>query len=457
MKFTTTRVIQHFLGLNFAALANTPLNQEDRQGKLIIAILCDHKVIDHPELTPSQVKTIIHDHQKLFIHSGSWKNSPDDIVLTLVLMLGHKQYSETTQIKFFKLQSLFDGSFIASQWTQPQIKIWLNKLDDQQQSYPFIGLLKAMYFVLLQDDAMSSRYLKSYTQPEHRDVVTYYQSFIAVRTKHIQDTQKLVPLLEAWNHSRINIQTILQEAKDLLQAYQHPDFFNDVQQCENRKQIDDYIERSFTQTLWKKMDRITKDMIKIAFYITNKTTRFFQEGHIEDYSSFALPFVKAYEYECYKLFFKDYIGYLKSKNITPFESLGRFKRIEAMNKHPIVNIKKSPLEYLTTEYENFTLGGLSYIIGINHTLLEKDIKTVDPIGLEANKVFLDYWEKRTKNLTMLKGNGALVTIAKTAYLLSKMRNKLTHAETFTFAELKHVINILFEKAELRSIIQVGLN
>jgi hypothetical protein len=457
MKFTTTRAIQHFLGLNFAALATSPLNQEDRQGKLILALLADHKLIDHPDLSPSQVKAMINEHQKLFIHSGSWKNSQDDIVLTLVLMLGHKQYSDITQIKFFKLQSLFDSSFVASQWTQPQIKLWLNKIDDQQQNYPFIGLLKGIYYALLQDEATSARYLKSYTQPEHRDIVTYYQTRIALRIKHIQDTQKVIPLLQSWNNPRLQIQNLLEEAQNLVQAYQNPDYFHDVPQCTNRKELDDYIERSFTQVIWKKMDRITKDMIKIAFYITNKTTRLFQEGHIEDYSSFALPFVKAYEYECYKLFFKDYIGYLKSKNISPFESLGRFKRIENMNKHPIVNVKKTPLEFLTTEYENFTLGGLSYIIGINHTLLEKDLKTVDPIGLEANKLFLEYWEKRTKNLTMLKGNGSLVTIAKTAYLLSKMRNKLTHAETFTFEELKQVVNILFEKGELRSIIQVGLN
>jgi hypothetical protein len=175
---------------------------------------------------------------------------------------------------------------------------------------------------------------------------------------------------------------------------------------------------------------------------------------IQDYSSFALPFVKAYEHECYKLFFRDFIKYLVKEGVTPQGS------IPPNSKHQryitIVDFEQDPPQYQELKPANFSIGTIPFILDINPNLLKQEFENVDPSGLVIAPHFEAYWNKRTASLPLNgQGKGKLIAIAKHAFRISKLRNKMTHAEMLTLEEFKESVSLILENRHLQELMMIN--
>jgi hypothetical protein len=254
----------------------------------------------------------------------------------------------------------------------------------------------------------------------------------------------------------LEIDDFVTEAKQAIHQHYHLDFFEDIKTIYDVDKIQLYIEKVFDLSLWRKADQKTKTMVKTAFYLSSRMSRLLDNDTIQDYSSFALPFVKAYEHECYKLFFKDYIQYLLKERIAPKLSIpphskkGRYISI--------LDMDQEPYQYRTTEPENFSIGSIPYILDISHKLAHQESKQVDPTGLSIAPLFEKYWIKRTSFLPLSsQGKGKLINIAEQAFLISKLRNKMTHAETLTLSEFKEIVALILENRQLQELMLINVS
>ena len=196
-------------------------------------------------------------------------------------------------------------------------------------------------------------------------------------------------------------------------------------------------------------------MVKTAFYLSSRMASLLEEGPIQDYSAFALPFVKAYEHECYKLFFKDFIQYLIKEGISPKASIPPHFRNRSYS--TIVDMDQETFQYQSTEPENFSIGNITYIIGISRKLAKKEIQQIDPSGLSVAPMFEAYWKKRTQSLSLNgQGKGKLIEIVKLAASITTLRNKMTHAEMLTLDEFKEIVALILENHHLQELMQINL-
>jgi hypothetical protein len=234
------------------------------------------------------------------------------------------------------------------------------------------------------------------------------------------------------------------------------DFFNDIKTIYDIDKIQLYIEKVFDLSLWRKADHKTKAIIKTAFYLSSRMSRLIDNETIQDYSSFALPFVKAYEHECYKLFFKDFIQYLIKEGIAPEQSIPPHSKYRGYRS--IVDTDQKPFQYQTTEPEKFSIGTIPFILDISHKLAQQESKKIDPSGLAIAPLFERYWLKRTASLSLSsQGKGQLINIAEQASLISKLRNRVTHAETVTLKEFKDIVALILENRQLRELMLINVS
>jgi len=458
MKDSTRYLFHYVLTQQWKLIESLSYSEMDPVGKHLLLFLSDHKLISSLESLP--LKTIQDDRQvmKQFYARNAWYRDEAHVILMLVLRLGSKTMESLTGFHFSKYQAYVPNSIADVHLTQPKIKGYLDTIKDDKLKYPFLDLLKGTYYVFFQETSKAKSHLKNILDPKRKQIAMYLQCVNARQSNDVQALKETFDQLTKDTQFPFSIHAFLNETKAYLYQLEHFDFLSDIKGISTQDKIREYIERIFDVSLWKKVDQRTKNMVQNAFYLTSKMGRLLDEesGPIVDYSPFALPFVKAYEYECYKLFFKGYIQYLKKENISPKQAIPRhaFK-----GKYPsIVDHDGQTLAYHATTPDNFSIGNISYIVDINHTLAKKASLSSDPSSLTIAPYFEQYWLRLTKKVDMTeKGRGKVIQIASYAYEISKLRNKMTHAEMLSLDEFKRIVDLILTSRHLIEIMHINLH
>jgi hypothetical protein len=453
MKASTQSLFHDVLTHQFTRIATLPVDSTDRTAMNLIYVLADQYLVIHPFIKSTEIKNYVNDEIKNFYAIRQWQKDHDSILFLLLLALGNKPYDAITKYNFHRFKIYFPNAFTEAQLTNPKVIELLNRIPDNKQQYPFLDLMKGIWFTLLKDYPKAKSHLKNVIHPERKKLALYYQAIIDLAQGNFLDLKTKIDELKK-NPPLIDIQSFIDQAEKTMHAFYHLDFFQDIKTIYDADKIQSYIEKVFDLNMWKKADPKTKTMVKNAFYLTSRMSRLLDEGTIQDYSSFALPFVKAYEHECYKLFFRDFIKYLVKENITPSASIPpHSKKRRYMT---IVDFDQDPLQYQELMPENFSIGTIPFILDISHKLAKQEQEKIDPTGLAIAPHFETYWNKRTGSLPLNgQGKGKLIEIAQHAFTISKLRNKITHAEMLTFDEFKEIVSLVLENRQLQELMMIN--
>ena len=455
MKATTQRLFHYVLTHQFAAIATAQVETNDRIAMNLIYWLADHHLVTHPLVKTEDIKHYLLKECKAFYEQQQWKHDPDLVLFLLLVTLGSKPYESSSFYHYHRYKVYFLNAFTDLHLTQPKLLELIGKIQDNKQAYPFLDLLKGIWYALLNESSKAKNHLKNVIDPERKKIALYFQAQIDLKLGQYDDLKQKVTTLENVGFP-LPIDDFVGEAKQAIHQHHHLDFFADIKSIYDVDKIQLYIEKVFDLSLWRKADQKTKTMVKTAFYLSSRMSRLLDNDTIQDYSSFALPFVKAYEHECYKLFFKDYIQYLIKEGIAPKQSIpphskkGRYISI--------LDIDQEPYQYRSTEPENFSIGSIPFILDISHKLAHQESKQVDPTGLSIAPLFEKYWIKRTAFLPLSsQGKGKLINIAEQAFLISKLRNRMTHAETLTLKEFKDIVALILENRQLQELMLINVS
>jgi hypothetical protein len=452
MKASTQSLFHDVLTHQYNNIATLPVDSTDRTAMQLIYFLADQNIVSHPLVKSTETKNYIYE-IKNFYGVRQWQKDHDSILLLLLLALGHKPFDAVTKYNFHRFKIYFPNSFTDAQLTNPKIVDLLNIIPDNKQQYPFLDLMKGIWFTLLKDYPKAKSHLKNVIQPERKKLAFYYQGMIDLAQNNFDELKIKISELKK-QPLKIDIQSFINQAEKDIYDFDNLDFFQDTKSIYDADKIQSYIEKVFDLNLWKKADSKTKTMVKNAFYLKARMSRLLDGGMIQDYSSFALPFVKAYEHECYKLFFRDFIKYLVKEGVTPQGS------IPPNSKHQryitIVDFEQDPPQYQELKPANFSIGTIPFILDINPNLLKQEFENVDPSGLVIAPHFEAYWNKRTASLPLNgQGKGKLIAIAKHAFRISKLRNKMTHAEMLTLEEFKESVSLILENRHLQELMMIN--
>ena len=455
----TTRYMFHFvLTHQWKAFSSVKYEDADLMGKHIMVFLHDHKFIQNLENVPYHIIQADRLSMKQFYLKNAWYNDEAYVLIMLLLRLGAKGMEPYSGITYSKYHAYVPNSIADVYLTQPKIKGYLDAIKDDKYKYPFLDLLKGMYYVYLKESAKAKSHLKNMVDTERKKIAIYLQYVNAKQTNDVIAMKENLETLRQVQSFPFDIREFIQDNIQYVASLENIDFFKDIKSISTQDKIREYIERIFDASLWKKVDARTKAMVQNAFYLTSKLSRLLEDesGPIVDYSPFALPFVKAYEYECYKLFFKGYIHYLKKENVSPKQAIPphAFKQ-----RYPsIVNQEERVWTYQPISPENFTLGNITYIVDINHSLAKKAQSSIDPSALTIAPYFEQYWIRITRKLDMVeKGRGKVIQLAANAYEISKLRNKMTHAEMLSFVEFKRIVDLILTSRHLIELMHINLN
>lgn len=453
MKASTQSLFHEVLTHHFSRIATLPLDASDRTAMNVLYTLADQYLVVHPLVKATDTKRHIQENIKDFYAVRQWKQDPDLVVFVLLMHLGSKPYETITKFNFHRYKFYFPNAFTDYQLTEPKVIELLHKLPDNKQQYPFMDLLKGIWFTLLKDYPRAKTYLKNVSDPERKRTALYYQAQIDLVQGNLEALAKKIHDLKA-NPLVIDIGDFIDKAEKAIHAYQHIDFFQSIKTIYETDKIEGYIEIVFDLNLWRKADMKTKTMVKNSFYLTSRMSRLLEGGMIQDYSSFALPFVKAYEHECYKLFFKDFIKYLIKEGVSPKNAIP--PHAKGRRYITIVDGDKEPYQYQTIAPENFSIGNIPFILDISHRLAKEEHEAIDPSGLAIAPYFETYWLKRTQHLPLNgQGKGKLISIAKQAFLISKLRNKMTHSDTLTLKEFQEIVSLILENRQLQELMLIN--
>ncbi|MFZ9139123.1 MAG: hypothetical protein ACO207_01575 [Bacilli bacterium] len=453
MKASTQSLFNDVLTHSYANIATLPLDSSDRTAMHLIYVLADQYLVIHPLVKSTEIKFYVNDEIKTFYAVRQWQKDHDSILFLLLLALGSKPYDAVTKYNFHRFKIYFPNAFTEAQLTHPKIIELLNRIPDNKQQYPFLDLMKGIWFTLLKDYPKAKSHLKNVVHPERKKLALYYQAIIDLAQGNFSDLKtKLIELKK--QPLKIDIQSFIDQAEKTMHDFDHLDFFQDIKTIYDADKIEAYIEKVFDLSIWKKADSKTKTMVKNAFYLTSRMSRLLDGGTIQDYSSFALPFVKAYEHECYKLFFRDFIKYLIKEGVSPASSIPPHSKKRRYIS--IVDFDQEPLQYQALIPENFSIGTIPFILDISHKLAKEEQDHIDPTGLAIAPHFEAYWNKRTASLPLNgQGKGKLIAIAQHAFIISKLRNKITHAETLTLDEFKEIVSLVLENRQLQELMMIN--
>ena len=459
MKATTQSLFSYILTHQWKAIETLPIDTSDRTAMNLIYVLADHHLVTHPLIGANNVKTYLQKEVKSFYEKSQWKQDPDLILFVLLLRLGDQPFASVSGYPFHRFKFYFPNAFTDIHLTQPKILELLDGVPDNKSAFPFLDLLKGIWCVALKDYPRAKHYLKNVSDIHRKTIALYFQAKVDLALGNQDDLKEKLKLLKEKQLIFPDgyLTNFLKEAETAIDQFHHLDFFNDIKQKQNYPvdKIEAYIEKVFDSNLWKKVDPKTKTMVKTAFYLSSRMASLLEEGLIQDYSAFALPFVKAYEHECYKLFFKDFIQYLIKEGISPKASIPPHFRNRSYS--TIVDMDQEPFQYQSTEPENFSIGNITYIIGISRKLAKKEIQQIDPSGLSVAPMFEAYWKKRTQSLSLNgQGKGKLIEIVKLAASITSLRNKMTHAEMLTLDEFKQIVALILENHHLKELMQINL-
>jgi hypothetical protein len=454
MKLFSQRLFHYVLVHQFDAIRSLELDRTDLIGMTLLSVLVEQRFVVHPELSELEAKPYIAQHLRQYFDQSAWYRSVNHILLALLLRLGSEDYRHETGVYYPRYKVYFPNKISSVYLTKPRIREFIENLKDDKNQLPFLDLFKGIWLHILEDDKLSNRYLNNVIDPDRKRIAHYYRMKNDLRLGHMDAVRVSIQALQDDPKTLSWMMPGLLDAQKKIDKFYRLDFFEDIKSLYEMDKIQAYITNVFDLSLWQSADPKTKKMVSTAFYLTSRMSRLFDDGPFEDYSSFALPFVKAYEHECYKFFFRGFIQYLKKENVSPQQSIPRHSKYGRY--FAIVKMDEQPLQYQETTQENFTLGNVTYILDINHRLVKSAIDSIDPSGLTIAPHFEAYWEKRTKRLpASLQGRAVLIDFAKKAFLISKMRNKMTHAETLTLDDFKSIVAWILESKHLQHLMQIN--
>lgn len=458
MKDTTRHLFHYVLTHQWRAIESILYADTDLVGQHVLLFLDDHKLIQSLQTLPTHRINDDRQRMKQFYLKNAWYKDDAFILVMLLFRLGFKPMDRLSGLSFSKYQAYVPRAIADVHLTQPKLRGYLESLKDDKLKYPFLDLLKGIYYVFLQEPTKAKMHLKNMVDTKRKQMAMYVQCINAKQSNDVTLMKDTLTFLEKETDFPFDISEFIHESKTYLYALEHIDFFKDIKSISTQDKIREYIERIFDVSLWKKVDAKTKAMVQNAFYLTSKLSRLLDEesGPIVDYSPFALPFVKAYEYECYKLFFKGYIHFLKKEKVSPKQAIPRHAY---KGQYPsIVSYDEKVFTFQPTTPENFSIGNISYIVDINHTLAKKAQQSVDPSLLTIAPYFEQYWTRMTRKLDMIeKGRGKVIQLASHAYEISKLRNKMTHADMLSFEEFKRIVDLILTSRHLIEIMHINLH
>jgi len=455
MKATTQRLFHYVLTHQFSAIASAQVDTSDRIAMNLIYWLADHHLVTHPHVKEADMKHYLLKECKTFYEVQQWKHDPDHVLFILLVTLGSKMYETSSQHHYHRYKVYFLNAFSDLHLTRQKLLDLIDQIQDNKQAYPFLDLLKGLWFYTLKEYTKAKSHLKNVSDSERKKIALFFQANIDLALGQFDDLKQKLTLITSSTYP-FPIESFIEEAKKAIHQHHHLDFFDDIKTIYDIDKIQSYIEKVFDLSLWRKADQKTKTIVKTAFYLSSRMSRLIDNDTIQDYSSFALPFVKAYEHECYKLFFKDFIQYLIKEGITPDHSIPPHSKYRGYR--TIVDMDQKPYQYQTTESENFSIGSIPFILDISHKLAQQESKKIDPSGLAIAPLFEKYWLKRTSFLPLSsQGKGKLINIAEQAILISKLRNKVTHAETVTLKEFKEIVALILENRQLQELMLINVS
>ena len=457
MKATTQRLFHYVLTHQFSSIATAQVEANDRIAMNLIYWLADHHLVTHPLVKTEDIKNYLLKECKAFYEQQQWKQDPDLVLFLLLVTLGSKPFESASLYHYHRYKVYFSNAFTDLHLTKLKLLDLIQHVQDNKQAYPFLDLLKGIWYSLLNEANKAKSHLKNVIDPDRKKVALYFQAQIDLKLGQYDELKQKLTILEGVSSTYpFSMDTFILEARQAIHDHHHLDFFADIKSIYDVDKIQLYIEKVFDLSLWRKADQKTKTMVKTAFYLSSRLSRLIDNDTIQDYSSFALPFVKAYEHECYKLFFKDYIQYLIKEGVAPALSIPPHSRKGRYIS--ILDMDQEPYQYRSTEPENFSIGSIPFILDISHKLAQQESKQVDPSGLSIAPLFEKYWHKRTSFLPLSgQGKGKLINLAEQAFLISKLRNRMTHAETLTLKEFKEIVALILENRQLQELMLINIS
>ena len=251
MKASTQSLFHDVLTHQFPRIATLPVDSTDRTAMNLIYVLADQYLVIHPFVKSTEIKLYIQDNIKTFYAVRQWNKDHDSILFLLLLALGHKPFDTITKYNFHRFKIYFPNAFTDAQLTNPKIIELLNRIPDNKQQYPFLDLMKGIWFTLLKDYPKAKSHLKNVINPERKKLALYYQARIDLAQGNFLDLKaKLIELKK--QPLTIDIQSFIEQAENTMHDFQHLDFFSDIKTIYDADKIQTYIEKVFDLNIWKK-------------------------------------------------------------------------------------------------------------------------------------------------------------------------------------------------------------
>lgn len=454
MKQVTQQLFHAYLTFDFKKVETFAVNNLDPLGKSLLYILFQHHLIqlkDPP--TNQEIKTHLDQYFFQPIQRGSWHKDEDYRLLVLLLLLGKKEWQNSTQFHLAKLYQMLTRNFLDTYFNQPLLLKMITELSDLKSKLSFVSILKGIYYTLLAEDLLAIKYLQDH-DAAHRGIAHYYLLLIALKQQRIERIQNYYQLLKQDNFYQRFLDPLHEQVNKIITTYEQPKFLKDIANLSSIPEIDKYITNTFSKRILDMMHEDTRKMIQSGFYITSRMTKLFLEGKIDDYSTFALPFVKAFELECYRLFKRDYLRFLVQEGIPPFQA------IPSHNQEGKVDglVKRQGHHYFYDDegLNRFSIGQIPFIVGIPSHF-------VDPSNPESqlldqakiHPTFKLYWEKRMQKKPGFTSERVVKAIVKNTFLVKQIRNQIAHAEIITWAQLNEIVSLIFESGQIRNLVEMN--
>jgi len=454
MKQVTQQLFHTFLTFDFAKVESFVPENLDHIGKNLLYILHTHHLIQL-KTPPSalQIKQHLDQYFYVPIKVGSWQKDEDFIILLMLLLLGKRDWHSLTHFNLAKLSQYIPTHFMETYFNQPNLKKHLSNISDLKSALSFISILKGIYYTLLGEDALALKYLRDH-DAAHRGIAHYYLLRIALKQKQIEPMKKSYDLLSKETLYQPFLLPIAADITKMINTYERPDFLNEMAKLNHPPEIDKYIINAFSKRIYDMMHDDTRKMIQSGFYITARMTNLFLDGKIDDYSTFALPFVKAFELECYRLFKRDYLRYLKKENIPPYQAIPAYKKHDEID--GLVYKHGNHYHYDEEGLSRFSIGHIPFIVGIPSHYLDPQNPEHEKLGsVSLHLTFKQYWQKRMKKQPEFLPDQVIKAIVKDTFKIKAIRNQIAHAEIITWSQLDDIVRLIFESGQIRRLVEMN--
>lgn len=454
MKQVTQQLFHAYFTFQPAKIESFVADNLDPIGKNLLYILHANHIIQlKSNPTPPQIKAHLDQYFYPQIQSGFWQKDDDFTILLLALLLGKKDWKDKTQFYISKLSNYLSSDFIQRYLNQPAIKARLLSITDLKSNLTFISIFKGIYYYLLNEDALAKKYLQD-VDAMHQGIAQYYGLLLGLKQKQVDIVKVATQRLQQDKVYGPWMTPFEASIQEMLKTFERPNFFQEMEKLNHPQEIDRYMINAFSKQIFDAMHEDTRKMMQAGFYITAKMTKLFAEGKIDDFSTFALPFVKAFELECYRLFKRDYLRFLKKEGITPYQAIPRY--LKQGDVEGLVIKQGNHYAYDEEGLNRFSIGQIPFVVGIPSHFLDPD--NPEYANLPAAMIhptFQQYWQKRMQKKPKFQSDRSIKDVVKNTFLIKRIRNQIAHAEIITWKQLTEIVELIFESGQIRELIEMN--